>query len=243
MHDPGALYDLVAPSENAQKPAGEWNHMTITAQRAQDHGRPQRQGSLDDQPGRMDRARQAARRIEPQVQQASPSANSRRTGYLGFQDHGSDCWFKNVKIKEPGLKCRTSTPGETAAIVGDRPINDRRVGKKRSRPHRMRRVGDCDRFKRLSHASVVTSRRRRHHPSRRRRRPSRHRRRPSHRRRRPSRRRRCRPRRRRPRRAAAGIVVGSHDGVAPLIGNARRVVAEWTASAEVMPPCRPENWS
>ena len=23
-----------------------------------------------------------------------------RTGYFGFQDHGSDCWFKNVKIKE-----------------------------------------------------------------------------------------------------------------------------------------------
>ena len=23
-----------------------------------------------------------------------------RTGYFGFQDHGSDCWFKNVKVKE-----------------------------------------------------------------------------------------------------------------------------------------------
>ncbi|MFO0952213.1 MAG: family 16 glycoside hydrolase [Isosphaeraceae bacterium] len=22
-----------------------------------------------------------------------------RPGFLGFQDHGSDCWFKNVKIK------------------------------------------------------------------------------------------------------------------------------------------------
>ena len=31
FHDPGALYDLVAPSTNAQKPAGQWNHMTITA--------------------------------------------------------------------------------------------------------------------------------------------------------------------------------------------------------------------
>ncbi len=31
MHDPGAFYDLVAPRVNAQKPAGEWNHMTITA--------------------------------------------------------------------------------------------------------------------------------------------------------------------------------------------------------------------
>ena len=22
-----------------------------------------------------------------------------RTGYFGFQDHGSDCWFKNIKFK------------------------------------------------------------------------------------------------------------------------------------------------
>jgi hypothetical protein len=31
MHDAGAFYDLVSPKLNAQKPAGEWNHMTITA--------------------------------------------------------------------------------------------------------------------------------------------------------------------------------------------------------------------
>ena len=31
LHDPGAFYDLVAPTTNAQKPAGEWNHMTVTA--------------------------------------------------------------------------------------------------------------------------------------------------------------------------------------------------------------------
>ncbi len=30
MHDPGALYDLVAARTNTQKPVGEWNHMTIT---------------------------------------------------------------------------------------------------------------------------------------------------------------------------------------------------------------------
>ncbi len=23
-----------------------------------------------------------------------------RAGYLGFQDHGQDCWYKNVKIKD-----------------------------------------------------------------------------------------------------------------------------------------------
>jgi len=24
-----------------------------------------------------------------------------RTGYFGFQDHGSNCWFKNVKLQTP----------------------------------------------------------------------------------------------------------------------------------------------
>jgi hypothetical protein len=23
-----------------------------------------------------------------------------RPGYLGFQDHGKDCWFKDVKLKD-----------------------------------------------------------------------------------------------------------------------------------------------
>ncbi|MCA1685272.1 MAG: DUF1080 domain-containing protein, partial [Planctomycetia bacterium] len=27
MHDTGAVYDLVAPNVNAQKPTGQWNHM------------------------------------------------------------------------------------------------------------------------------------------------------------------------------------------------------------------------
>src|SRR5581483_8402664 len=30
VHDCGALYELVAPSKNPMKPAGEWNHLEIT---------------------------------------------------------------------------------------------------------------------------------------------------------------------------------------------------------------------
>ncbi|MCX6912765.1 MAG: DUF1080 domain-containing protein [Verrucomicrobia bacterium] len=25
--------------------------------------------------------------------------NHPRTGYIGLQDHGSDCWFKNIKLQ------------------------------------------------------------------------------------------------------------------------------------------------
>src|SRR5262249_15414834 len=33
-HDPGALYDLVKPSKQMQKPAGEWNHIVITCDKS-----------------------------------------------------------------------------------------------------------------------------------------------------------------------------------------------------------------
>jgi hypothetical protein len=98
MHDPGAFYDLVAPTANAQKPAGEWNHMTITAQgpkvEVELNGRRVSSINLDqwDQPGkRPDGSNHKFEKV------AIKDLN--QAGYLGFQDHGQDCWFKNVKVK------------------------------------------------------------------------------------------------------------------------------------------------
>ncbi len=99
MHDPGALYDLVAPKENAQKPAGEWNHMTITASGPKIavvlNGSEVSTIDLDQwsEPGK--RPDGSSHKFENVAIGKLP-----RTGYVGFQDHGSDCWFKNVKIKE-----------------------------------------------------------------------------------------------------------------------------------------------
>jgi hypothetical protein len=99
MHDPGALYDLVAPKENAQKPAGEWNHMTITA-----HG-PKIAVTLNGTEVttiNLDQWNEPGKRPDGSSHKFDKVAIGKlpRTGYLGFQDHGSDCWFKNVKIKE-----------------------------------------------------------------------------------------------------------------------------------------------
>jgi hypothetical protein len=98
LHDPGALYDLVAPSENAQKPAGEWNHMTITAFGSKItivlNGKEVATINLDEwnEPGkRPDGTSHKFRGVA--------IGKLPRIGYIGFQDHGSDCWFKNVKIK------------------------------------------------------------------------------------------------------------------------------------------------
>jgi hypothetical protein len=99
MHDSGALYDLVATKENAQKPAGEWNHMTITARG------PKMTVTLNDKEVstiNLEEWNEPGKRPDGSSHKFTNVAIGKlpRAGYLGFQDHGSDCWFKNVKIKE-----------------------------------------------------------------------------------------------------------------------------------------------
>jgi hypothetical protein len=99
MHDPGALYDLVAPRTNAQKPAGEWNHMTISAAGPRIsvvlNGTEVSSINLDqwNTPGkRPDGSKHKFSKVT--------IGKLPHHGYFGFQDHGSDCWFKNIKLKE-----------------------------------------------------------------------------------------------------------------------------------------------
>jgi hypothetical protein len=99
MHDSGALYDLVAPKVNAQKAAGEWNHMTITAQGPNLgvvlNGTEVSTLNLDDWNDKGKRPDGSSHKFSDVAIGKLP-----RTGYFGFQDHGSDCWYKNVKVKE-----------------------------------------------------------------------------------------------------------------------------------------------
>ncbi len=100
LHDPGAFYDLVAPKENAQKPVGEWNHMTITAKG------PKIAIVLNDAHVSeidLDQWNEPGKRPDGSSHKFEKVAIGKlpRTGYLGFQDHGQDCWFKNIKIKDP----------------------------------------------------------------------------------------------------------------------------------------------
>jgi len=99
MHDSGAFYDLVAPKANAQKPAGVWNHMTITARG------PKITVTLNENEVstiNLDEWNEPGKRPDGSNHKFDNVAIGKlpRTGYLGFQDHGSNCWFKNVKIKE-----------------------------------------------------------------------------------------------------------------------------------------------
>jgi serine/threonine protein kinase/WD40 repeat protein/tetratricopeptide (TPR) repeat protein len=99
LGDSGALYGLVPPEVNAQKPVREWNHMTITAQGPEItvvlNGSPVSSINLDAWtiPGkRPDGSNHSFKNIA--------IANLARTGYIGFQNLGGNCWFNQVRLKK-----------------------------------------------------------------------------------------------------------------------------------------------
>jgi sialate O-acetylesterase len=96
-HDAGALYDAVAPAKNAMKPAGEWNQIEITADKARVkivlNGETVVDADLDQwtEPGKnpdgSKNKYKAALKDFP------------REGHLGLQDHGHAVWYRNLKLK------------------------------------------------------------------------------------------------------------------------------------------------
>jgi hypothetical protein len=97
MHDSGAFYDLVKTTRNTQKGAGEWNHMTIEARGAKVSVRLNGEtvATLD-----HDAFAETGKRPDGSSHKFNGVAikNLNQKGYLGFQDHGQDCWYKNVKL-------------------------------------------------------------------------------------------------------------------------------------------------
>ncbi|MFQ3550106.1 MAG: DUF1080 domain-containing protein [Armatimonadota bacterium] len=97
-HDCGAIYDILEPSENACKPALEWNSAAIRAQNnfitvimndkkiiTMDLNKWTEAGkNPDGTPNKFPRAYK----------------DMPRKGYIALQNHGSEVWYKNIRIKE-----------------------------------------------------------------------------------------------------------------------------------------------
>jgi hypothetical protein len=96
-HDTGAIYDLVKPTRNAMKPAGEWNHMVITCDgpriEVELNGEIITRMNLDEWTTSNQRPDGTPHKFD------IPFKDHPRAGYIGLQDHGADCWYKNIKIK------------------------------------------------------------------------------------------------------------------------------------------------
>jgi hypothetical protein len=96
FHDTAALYDLVMPSKNAMKQAGEWNHIEVTCNRnlitVELNGEAVTRMDLD-------QWREPNKRPDGTTHKFDVAYKDHpRRGYIGLQDHGGDCWYKNVKL-------------------------------------------------------------------------------------------------------------------------------------------------
>ena len=95
--DTGAVYDLSKPTRNAMRPVGEWNHIEITCRNTLIEVvlNGEKVNSLDlagfTEPNK--RPDGSAHKFDV-VYRDHP-----KRGYIGLQDHGSPCWFKNIKLK------------------------------------------------------------------------------------------------------------------------------------------------
>jgi hypothetical protein len=96
FHDTGAIYDLVKPAENAMNPVGQWNRLVVTS-----HGTRLAVMLNDRRVSAMDFAewREANKRPDGTPHKFDVAyAKHPRKGYIGLQDHGSDCWYRNMKV-------------------------------------------------------------------------------------------------------------------------------------------------
>jgi serine/threonine protein kinase len=105
---PGAFAGLAGPKVNAQKPAGQWNRMTIRA-----HG-PDIMVELNGSSVSfidLDKWTVPGKRPDGSDHRFRNVAIARlaRTGYLGFQDLGGDCWFNRIQVRRLRSLARPST--------------------------------------------------------------------------------------------------------------------------------------
>ncbi|HEV3026875.1 MAG TPA: DUF1080 domain-containing protein, partial [Planctomycetota bacterium] len=97
-HDCGAIYDLVAPSRNTLKPLGEWNHIEITCDKNKISVvmNGEAVASMD-----LDLWTEAGKNPDGSKNKFTKALKDfAREGFLGLQDHGQPCWFKNIKLKK-----------------------------------------------------------------------------------------------------------------------------------------------
>ncbi len=97
-HTAGALYDMIKPSEDATKPAGEWNLCVIEVNHKTNTGKVSMNG------------KEIVSFPVHGEDWDNMVANSKfkdwegfgkyPTGHIGLQDHSDKVWYRNIKIKK-----------------------------------------------------------------------------------------------------------------------------------------------
>jgi hypothetical protein len=96
-NDCGAIYDIIAPTRNTCKPAGEWNTAVITCDdnlvSIELNGEKIAWMDLDlwTEPGKNPDGTKNKFKYAYK--------DMARKGHIGLQDHGGKVWFRNIKLK------------------------------------------------------------------------------------------------------------------------------------------------
>jgi hypothetical protein len=98
VHDFGAIYDLVAPSKIAIKGEGKWNTLNIKCAGPLVEVTVNGEKVCELDCDTLDKAGLRADGTKHKFGKAIK--DFARKGYIGLQDHGTDVWFKNIKLRE-----------------------------------------------------------------------------------------------------------------------------------------------
>jgi hypothetical protein len=91
----GALYDLVAPTNKTLNPAGEWNRGRIIVRGS--HVEHWLNGA------RIVEYELGSPELEALIAKTKfrnmPTFGRNKMGFIGFQNHGGEVWFRNIRIR------------------------------------------------------------------------------------------------------------------------------------------------
>ncbi len=94
-HTAGAVYDLYVPTEDATRPAGEWNQTRIVANGPHvEHWLNGVKVAEYDQDSDEWKSRLAASKFN-----GMEGFGMRADGIIALQDHGDNVWYRNIKIR------------------------------------------------------------------------------------------------------------------------------------------------
>ncbi len=97
-HSSGALYDIMVPTSDEAKPAGEWNYLVIACR---DNFIVFELNGVQVIEADLDLYTTAHLNIDGTKNKFDKALKDwSRTGHIALQDHGSPVWFRNIKIKE-----------------------------------------------------------------------------------------------------------------------------------------------
>ena len=98
-HQAGALYDLVQPSKDVCKPAGEWNHILLTIDHNKNEGSVELNGTkIVEFPLKGEAWDTLVTNSKFKDRCAFRNFGKYETGKIGLQDHGDLVSFRNIKI-------------------------------------------------------------------------------------------------------------------------------------------------